>query len=177
MMQVFHSHIKLPFAGKPTKNWYRKLCTENYVKYIVNATEKDISLKWRNISTDRLYTSISLANWLLEWNITTVGTVNTTRIGILDELKTATDRDEFSATCHFESKEKNLCLNTYTVKTKPKGKKNVFLLSSVHPMKKKTKDDKKDKPAIYKFYDFTKGGTDIVDQMNDFYATRAETSR
>ena len=44
-------------------------------------------------------------------------------------------------------------------------------------MKKKTKDDKKDKPAIYKFYDFTKGGTDIVDQMNDFYATRAETSR
>ena len=44
-------------------------------------------------------------------------------------------------------------------------------------MKKKTKDDKKNKPTIYKFYDFTKGGTDIVDQMNDFYTSRAKTSR
>ena len=44
-------------------------------------------------------------------------------------------------------------------------------------MKKKTKDDKKGKPAICKFYDFTKGGTDIGDQMNDFYKTRAKTSR
>ena len=44
-------------------------------------------------------------------------------------------------------------------------------------MKKKTKNDKKDKPAIYKFYDFMKGGTDIEDQMNDFYTTCAKTSR
>ena len=44
-------------------------------------------------------------------------------------------------------------------------------------MKKKTKDDKKDKPAIYKFYDFAKGGTYIVDQMNNIYTTRAKTSR
>ena len=93
--------------------------------------------------------------------------MNTTRIGIPDELKTATDRDEFSPTCHFESKEKNTCLITYTVKTKSKGKKNVLLLSTVRPMKKKIKDDKKDKPIIYKFYDLTKGATDIVDQMNE----------
>ena len=44
-------------------------------------------------------------------------------------------------------------------------------------MKKKTNDGKKDKPAIYKLYDFMKGGTDIVDQMNDFYTTRAKTFR
>ena len=42
--------------------------------------------------------------------------MNTTHIGIPDDLKTATDRDEFSTTCHFESKEKNFCLNTYIVK-------------------------------------------------------------
>lgn len=35
-------------------------------------------------------------------------------------------------------------------------------------MRKKTRDDLKQKPAIYKFYDFTKDGTDIVDQKNDF---------
>ena len=44
-------------------------------------------------------------------------------------------------------------------------------------MKKKTKDGKKDKLAIYKFYNFTKGDTDIVDQMNDFYTTCPKTSR
>ena len=95
-----------PYAGKPTNGDgpYYIDCSENYVKYLVNATEKYISLKGQNISTNRLYSSISLANCLLERNITTVGTVNTTRIGIPDELKTATDQDEFSATCHFESK-------------------------------------------------------------------------
>ena len=44
-------------------------------------------------------------------------------------------------------------------------------------MKKKTKDDKKDKPAIYKFYNFTKGDADIMDQMNDFYTTQAKITR
>ena len=47
----------------------------------------------------------------------------------------------------------------------------------MRPLHKKTKDDKKEKPAIYKLYDFTKGGTDIVDQMNDCYTTRAKTLR
>ena len=156
-----------PYAGKPTNGDgpYYIDCNENYAKYLVNTTENDISLR------------ISLGNWLLEWNITTVGTVNTTRIGIPDELKTATDRDECSATCHFESKEKTVCLITYILKTKSKGKENVLLLSTVRPVKKKTKDDKKDKPAIYKLYDFTKGATDIMDQMNDFYTTHAKTCR
>ena len=47
----------------------------------------------------------------------------------------------------------------------------------MRPLHKKTKDDKKEKPAIYKLYDFTKGGTDIVDQMNACYPTRAKTLR
>ena len=29
-------------------------------------------------------------------------------------------------------------------------------------------DDGKDKSQILKLYDFTKGGTDIVDQLNDY---------
>ena len=90
-----------------------------------------MSLKGRNISTDRLYTSIALANWLLENNITTAGTLNTTRNGVPDELKKAEERDKFSATCHFEVQNGNLCLNSYTVKTKSKDKKNVLLLTTM----------------------------------------------
>ena len=41
----------------------------------------------------------------------------------------------------------------------------------------KTIDDGKEKPQTIKFYDFTKGGTDIVDQLNDYYTTRSKSCR
>ena len=47
----------------------------------------------------------------------------------------------------------------------------------MRPLPGITKDDNKQKPSIYKFYDFTKGGTDIVDQLNDFYTTRSKSKR
>ena len=101
-----YTYKSVPYAGKPTSENgpYYVEGTENYVKYLVNETKQNVSLKGRNISTDRLYTSIALANWLLENNISTVRTLNTTRIGVPDELKKAEGRDEFSATCHSERK-------------------------------------------------------------------------
>ena len=120
-----------PYAGKPEQGHgpYYISTTEDYVKYLVNETEKDTCLQGRNISTDRLYTSISLANWLLDRNITTVGTLNTNRIGLPNELKDTRCHEEFSVTCHVESEDKNIYLTTY----------------------------KKFKPVILKFYNFTKG--------------------
>ena len=41
----------------------------------------------------------------------------------------------------------------------------------------KTIDDGKEKPQIINFYDFTKGGTDIVDQLNDCYTTTSKSCR
>ena len=63
---------------------------------------------------------------------------------------------------------KNLVLHSYVVKNKSSGLRNVLMLSSVQPLLGVTKDDNKFKPAIYKHYDFTKGGTDIVDQRVGF---------
>ena len=57
-----------------------------------------------------------------------------------------------------------MCITSYTVTTKSKGKKNVVTLSTMRPMDACIKDDDKFKPQIFKFYDFTKGGTDIVDK-------------
>ena len=72
------------------KNWkwiyYNIFATENYVTDLVNATESDVTLKVRNISTDTLYTSISLAKRRLELNITTE-TLNGNSYGVPDELK------------------------------------------------------------------------------------------
>ena len=51
----------------------------------------------------------------------------------------------FSATCHFEKQKKNICLTSYTVKIKSKGKKDVVVLSTSRPFHEKTIDDGKKK--------------------------------
>ena len=67
--------------------------------------------------------------------------------------------------------------DTYTIKTKSKGKKNFVVLSTSRPLHSKTIEAGKEKPQIIKFYDFTKGGTDIVEQLNDYYTTRPKSCR
>ena len=47
----------------------------------------------------------------------------------------------------------------------------------MRPLQGVSIDDGKKKPAIIKFYDFTKGGTDIIDQVNDFHTCRTQTYR
>ena len=94
-----------------------------------------------------------------------------------EEVLDTKNREVLSKTCHFEKDKKDLCFSSYTVQTKLKGKKNVVILSTTKPMHSCTKDDNKSKPQIFKFYDFTKGGTDIVDQMNDYFTTRAKSLR
>ena len=56
-----------------------------------------------------------------------------------------------------------------------KGKKSVIVLSTIYPFRGVTKDDDKKKPAAYKIYDFTKGGTDIVDQKMSFYSCKTKS--
>ena len=64
-----------------------------------------------------------------------------------------------------------------TVKAKSKGKTNVAVFSNSRPLHGKTIDDGKEKPQIIKLYDFTKGGTDIVDQLNDYYTVQSKSLR
>ena len=57
------------------------------------------------------------------------------------------------------------------------GKKDVVVLLISRPLHGKTIDNDKEKPQIIKFYDFTKGETDIVDQLNDYYTTKSKSCR
>ena len=54
-----------------------------------------------------------------------------------------------------------MSVTSYTATTKSKGKKNVVTLSTMRPMDACTENDDKFKPQIFKFYDFSKGGTDM----------------
>ena len=82
-------------------------------------------------------------------------------MGIPDELRDTKCRENFSVTCHVESKGKNLYITTYSVITKSTGRKNILMLPTIGPIPGITKDDGNSKPALMKFYDFTKGGNDI----------------
>ena len=174
-----YTYNTLAYAGKPEAGHgpYYLDTIDAYVKSLVTNLKEKLPIGKRNLSIDRLYTSISIAKWLYSEGLTMVGTIQSNRIGIPTELKSVEARENFSSTVHFELPEKKIALCSYNVKTKSKGKKNVLLLTTTRPLAGTTKDDGKCKPAIYKLYDFTKGGTDIVDQRIGFYTCKAKSRR
>ena len=125
---------------------------------------------------DRLYTSISTANWLLKNEITVAGTLVTNRIGWPDDLNNVKQQGEVESTMHWEKTEGDLSLCRYITKSKSKGRKNVLVLSTMRPLMDITRDDGKQKPAIVMFYDFTKGGT-VMDQKISKYSCKSLTHR
>lgn len=84
------------------------------------------------------------------------------RIGVPQEVKSAAGKQELSSEIFWEAEKGDLILNRYAVKTSKGMKINVFLLSTVQPLRGVTKDDGKKKLAVFKLYDFTKGGTDLA---------------
>ena len=116
---------------------------------------------------DRLYSSFEIAEWLHKRKATMVGTMQSNRVGIPASIKDAKDREDLSSEIYWEE-EGVRNISSYVVKSSI-GKKNVLLLSTLDPTLGVTKDDEKQKPALYKLYDFTKGGTDIVDQKMGTY--------
>ncbi|XP_020896597.1 piggyBac transposable element-derived protein 3 [Exaiptasia diaphana] len=174
-----YTFIVTPCSGKPVGEageFYISDCDET-VKSLVTRLEKLTDLRGRNISFDRLYTSIPLCKWLLGRQITSIGTLKTNRRGIPDKFKKVEEREEFSYNVLWEVPDKKLVLHSYVVKNKSSGPRNVLMLSTVQPLLGVTKDDKKFKPAIFKLYDFTKGGTDIVDQRVGFYSCKSKSPR
>ena len=55
---------------------------------------------------DRLYSNVEIANWLLEKNITIVGTVQKGRVGFPEEVFDKKNREVLSIICHFEKDKK-----------------------------------------------------------------------
>ena len=106
---VQYTYFSLPSAGKPegTADDFYITGTDNYTKYLVDNAIRvggASCLKGRNISIDRYFTSMAVAEWCLENNITIMGTMRTDRIGIPKEMKTETGRAEKSTLWCYEGK-------------------------------------------------------------------------
>ena len=100
------------------------------------------SLKGTNISKDRYYTSIPLAEWLYDKNITCIGTLNPNRKGLPKEIKETKGREENNwIFCNSDKGE--VTLNSCVVKTKSSGMRNVLLLQTINTAHYVTQDDKK----------------------------------
>lgn len=173
-----YNYFATPYCGKPVEEGgvFYVQGTENLVKYMVDSFSKYQAISGRNISFDRLYTSLTIAEWLLErHHVTCLGTLQKNRKGISNEIKEMANRNALTTEIYWE-RQKKLAMMSYVVKTAG-GKKNVLMLTSLNPLLGTTIDDKKVKPAPYKLYDFTKGGTDIVDQRMEFYSCKPKSRR
>ena len=164
--KVPYKYYTLPYAGKPevigANDYYVTGCYE-YTKWLVNNFQIYQTLQGQNISLDRYFTSVTLAEWCLETNITIVGTLKFDRKGIPKEMKGVADREEKNtALCY--SEDEKLMLLLYIDKKK-KGKKNILALTTMHNQVKLSIDERK-KPHALVFYDHTKGGVDVVDLIS-----------
>ena len=76
--------------------------TSQTVKYLIQNLECHTNLVARNISYDRLYTSIPMAQWLLDRGKTSVGTLQSNRKVISAEIREINDRETNSYEIYWE---------------------------------------------------------------------------
>lgn len=70
-----------------------------------------------------------------------------------------------------------LCLNSFVAHTRSHCLKNILLINTVPPIMGIIIDDTQKTSAIYKLYDFTKEGTDVIDQRINFYSVNTKWRR
>ena len=169
------------FAGKPDNLVGAQYYTPTTQGVTVRLLEK---VGWRklqgsNLTTDNLYTSIPLAQLLLEKGVSLLGTMRSNRKGLTKDITDTKNREENSSVVWHENSKDKIQLISYVVNTKSKGKKNIVVLSTVPNLATlgQTKDDHKEKPAAIKVYDFSKGGTDIMDQRMGSFTTSTKSNR
>lgn len=122
---------------------------------------------YRNITTDNYFTSYDLASELLGNGLTLVGTVRKNKRFIPTEFQPNRAREIGSNLFGFR---KDITLMSFV----PKKNKSVILLSTLHHS---PSIDSQGKADINTFYNRTKGGVDILDQMCHTYSCQRGTNR
>lgn len=134
----------------------------NSPKDIVDRLVTPVSKTNRNITLDNWYTSYELFEKLRsDHKLTAVGTIRKNKRQIPEAFLKVKDREINSSMFGFQE---NFTLVSYV----PKKGKNVLLMSSLHH-DDAVEDGENKLPEIISFYNLTKGGVDIVDQLSSSY--------
>lgn len=164
--------------------WYT-LSMEVYVgtqpdgPYLVSNSAKDVVMRLakpiagtnRNITADNWFCSVPLLEELFKIKLTLVGTLRKNKKELPLELVNTKNRPLKSSIFAFQD---NMTLVSYV----PKKNKNVLAISSMHfddSIDPKTGDECK--PEIITWYNATKAGVDVVDEMCATYSTSRRTRR
>lgn len=119
---------------------------------------------------DNFFTSVPLAEKLLEKNLTIVGTLRQNKPDIPPIMKPSKSREIHSSEFGFNG---NMTMVSYVQK---KGKA-VVLLSTMHDDRAVDESSQKKKPEVIQYYNKTKGGVDTMDQMVSNYSCQRRTRR
>lgn len=137
-------------------------------EYVVNRLVEPYKNTGRNITTDSFFTSLKLAKSVKTKGFSYVGTVNRARREIPPSFKSVRNEIFSSAV----RKNDNITLTSY----QGKKNKNVILLSTLHSSVEFESNEKKT-PDVIKFYNSTKFGVDVLDQMARKYSVKAPSRR
>ncbi|OAD61678.1 hypothetical protein WN48_08004 [Eufriesea mexicana] len=124
----------------------------------------------RNITTDNFFTTASLVTKLLAKWTTLVGTIHANRRELPVLAKTTKDNLKLLSTMTYKSNDCTLTI----YKSKPR--KKVVILSTKHKTIK-IKNNRKTTPETITYYNKTKFGVDIIDQMARKYSVKSKCNR
>ena len=124
----------------------------------------------RNVAADNFFTSVQLAESLLNKNLTLVGTLRQNKPDIPPIMKASKSRERYSTKFGFKG-------NTTMVSYVPKKGKAVIMLSTMHHDKAIDEGCSKKKPEVIQYYNGTKAGVDTFDQMIRTYSCKRQTKR
>ena len=153
-----------PYLGKDEERSSKDRLGDYVVKKLVGPYLN----KGRNVTCDNFFTSLTLAKSLKSQKTSLVGTVNKARREIPACVKNG--REELFSTKAFKTDD--ITLTAYQRKTK----KNVLVLSSMHP-DVNIERGVKPKPETVSFYNASKYGVDVVDQMCRKYSVKSSCRR
>ncbi|KAJ4425527.1 hypothetical protein ANN_27721 [Periplaneta americana] len=142
------------YAGKDERP-----AEERSAKAVVRRLVKPLEGTGRNVTTDRYYTSIELAEELYnDDKLTLVGTLKSNRKHIPEELKKTQGRELYSSRFLFTDPKTGkapVTLVSYITRLKPT--KNLLLLSTQHNDRKVDESTEKKKTDVNLYYNETKG--------------------
>lgn len=156
------------YTGKQRDGPYK---ISNSATDVVLRLSKPIYDSGRNITADNWFSSITLANELLEKKITLVSTLRKNKRELPIQFVSTKNRAENSTLFGFAKK---MTIASYI----PKKNKNVIMLSTMHldgTISELPEDNSK--PEIILFYNKTKTGVDTVDEMCATYSVSRKVRR
>lgn len=162
------------YAGKTENSTPESRGPRGIVKRLVDP----IRNSGRNVTTDRYYTSVELAEDLYkDFGLTLVGTLQQNRKHIPEILRKTEGRHIHTNMFAFsDPKSGNPPVTLLSYVTREKPKKILLFLSTQH-YDDVVSGENKNKSDINLFYNETKGGVDTIDQMARKYTSKRSTRR